>query len=408
MRLVFLNRFYWPDSPATAQLLTDLAESLAAQGREVVVLTGQPASGLRPAREERRGVTILRVRSTHFGNRHLLTHALDFASFAVSAIVTLFFVLRRSDTLVVLTDPPLLAVPAVAAARLRGARVINWVQDIYPEVAMILTGRRIFSWMRPLRDWAWKKSTALVTLGTDMAALPLERGVPRDRLHLVANWAPDGVTAAPASASAGLRAEWGLTGKFVVAYFGNLGRVHDLEVVLDVAEALRDDPEIVFAFIGPGAQRPALEAAARTRGLDRVKFFPQQPRERRTEMLALGDLHLVTLRPGCERVVFPSKLYGICAAGRALLFIGPTTSEIARVIVQRRLGVAFDRVSVTEIAAQLRRLRHTPAEVAAFAAAGLAFYESDGSLRRAAAEWTAVLAAVEGGAKLAAPASARL
>lgn len=397
MRLVFLNRFYWPDSPATAQLLTDLAESLAAQGREVVVLTGQPADDLKPARELRHGVDIRRVRSTHFGNRHLLTHALDFASFAVSAIVTLFWELRRTDTLVVLTDPPLLAVPAVAVARLRGACVINWVQDIYPEVASLLTGRRVFGWLRPFRDWAWKKSTALVTLGTDMAALPLERGVPPDRIHLVANWAPDGVAAVPASASAGLRAEWGLTGKFVVAYFGNLGRVHDLDIVLDVADALRDAPDIVFAFIGPGAQRPALEAAARRRGLDRVLFFPPQPRERRTAMLALGDLHLVTLRPGCERVVFPSKLYGICAAGRALLFIGPTGSEIAHVITQRRLGLAFDRTAVTEIAAQLRRLRTAPDEVAAFAAAGLAFYESDGCLRRANTEWRHVLATLGAG-----------
>lgn len=394
MRLVFLNRFYWPDSPATAQLLTDLAESLAAQGRAVVVLTGQPAAGLKPSREIRHGVEIRRVRSTHFGNRYLLTHALDFASFALSAIVTLFFVLRRTDTLVVLTDPPLLAVPAVAVARLRGTPVVNWVQDIYPEVALLLTGRSGFGWLRPFRDWAWKKSTALVTLGTDMAALPLERGVPPERIHLVANWAPDGVAAVPASASAGLRAEWGLTGKFVVAYFGNLGRVHDLDIVLDVADALRDEPDIVFAFIGPGAQRPTLEAAARRRGLDRVLFFPPQPRERRTAMLALGDLHLVTLRPGCERVVFPSKLYGICAAGRALLFIGPTDSEIARVIVQRNLGLAFDRTAVPAIAAQLRRLRTAPAEVASLAAAGLAFYESTGCLRRANTEWRQVLAAI--------------
>lgn len=395
MRLVFLNRFYWPDSPATAQLLTDLAETFAAQGREVIVITGRPAAGPCPARETRNGVDIQRVPSTHFGNRNLLTHALDFASYAVSSIAKLCFLLQRSDTLIVLTDPPLLAVPAVAAARLRGARVINWVQDIYPEVAMILTGRRAFGWLRPLRDWAWQSAHASVTLGTDMAAVLLERGVPPARLHLVANWAPDGVTSVPPDASAGLRAELGLTDKFVVAYFGNLGRVHDLDVMLDVAEALRDEPQIVFAFIGPGAQRPALESAARTRGLDRVRFFPPQPRERRTAMLALGDLHLVTLRPGCERVVYPSKLYGICAAGRALLFVGPMESEIARLILQRRLGLAFDRNAVTAIAENLRRLRTSPTEVAAFASAGRAFYESEGCLRRAAAEWTKVVAEVE-------------
>ena len=397
MRLIFLNRFYWPDSPATAQLLTDLAESLAADGRDVIVITGQPAAARRPARERRNGVDIRRVRSTHFGNRHLLTHAADFASYALAALFTLTVNLRRGDTLVVLTDPPLLAIPAVLVARLRRTPAINWVQDIYPEAAMILTNRRSFGWLRPLRDWAWRHSAACVALGQDMAAVLLEHGVLPARLHLVPNWAPDGVSAAQPSTASALRAEWGLTGKFVVAYFGNLGRVHDLEVVLDLANALRDEPDIAFAFIGPGAQRPALEAAARSRGLDQVRFFPPQPRERRTEMLALGDVHLVTLRPGCERVVFPSKLYGICAAGRPVFFIGSTASEIAGMVVRHRLGLAYDRGAVAAMADRLRRLRRAPDELAAFGAAGLAFYASDGCLRRASQQWRDLLALVAAG-----------
>jgi len=394
-RVVFLNRFYWPDEPATAQLLTDLAEAIAAQGREVVVHTSMPRGGGVPADERRHGVEVHRVRSTKLGNRNVLFQACDFATYALAALWRVATRLRRGDTLVILTDPPLLAIPAVVLARWRGAKIIHWIQDIHPEAAMLLTGRNEFGWLRPLRDHAWRVADACVALGNDMAAAPRAAGVPPEKLHLVPNWAPAGIAVAGSGEAARLRAEWGLAGKFVVAYFGNLGRVHDLQPVLDVADQLRDDDVFRFVFVGPGAQRAALEAEARARGLAHVRFFPAQPRERRTEILALGDIHLVTLREGGERVVYPSKVYSICAAGRPVLFIGPRASDIRRLVEEHALGLAFSRGETAAIADALRALRASPDRLAAFGAAGRAFHERDASIAQAAARWSAVLERVE-------------
>lgn len=390
-RLVFVNRFYWPEEPATAQLLTDMAEAMAAAGHQVVVITSQPARQRLPAVEQRHGVEVRRVRGTKFGNRNILFQACDFATYSLRALWSLATALRRGDTLILMTDPPLLAIPAVPLARLRGARVIHWLQDIYPEAAILLTGRTFLRVLRPLRDRAWRAAEACVVLGDDMAALPRAAGVSEGNLHFIPNWAPTGVEVVPPHQASRLRADWGLEGKFVVAYFGNLGRVHDLDPVLDVAEALRDDRRFQFVFIGPGAQRIPLEAAARHRKLGNVRFFPAQPRERRTEILALGDVHLVTLREGGERVVFPSKLYGICAAGRPVLFIGPRSSEIAQLIVERSLGLAFSRAEIAAIAAGLRTLCDTPAQLDRFGASGRSFYEHQASTAQAAARWTHVL-----------------
>ena len=69
MRALFLNRFYWPDEPATAQLLTDLAEALAARQVTVVVITSHPDNPAVPAEETRRGVHILRVRGSRWAGR---------------------------------------------------------------------------------------------------------------------------------------------------------------------------------------------------------------------------------------------------------------------------------------------------------------------------------------------------
>src|SRR6185369_10286114 len=115
-----------------------------------------------------------------------------------------------------------------------------------------------------------------IALGADMAAVLADAGVAANKVFLIPNWAPDGLTSQPPAVA--LRATWNLRGKFVVAYSGNLGRVHDLRPVLELAEALRDDDRIAFVFIGGGAQRVPLETEARRRQLDHVSFHPPQPR----------------------------------------------------------------------------------------------------------------------------------
>jgi glycosyltransferase involved in cell wall biosynthesis len=390
LRLVFLNRFYWPDEPATAQLLTDLAESLAAAGHEVAVITSHPGRDSVPAEETHHGVRILRVRSPRSTRAGLLGKAATYAAFYVGALWRAFRLVRRADTLVALTDPPLIGVGAWFISALRGARLIHWVQDIYPEVAIELAGQRWLRILTPLRNLAWRRAAHCVTLGSDMAALLTHAGVPSTRISLSPNWPPAGLVPTAPAAAADLRAEWGLTGKFVVAYSGNLGRVHDLEPVLAVAAALRAEPDIVFVFIGAGAQRASLEAEATRRGLTNIQFRPPQPRARLAETLAVGDVHLVTLLPGCERLVFPSKLYGVAAVGRPVVFIGPRDCELARLVVAHHFGLAFTRDATAAIAASLRQLRDSPGRCTSLALSAAQFGEKH-SVLASSARWLTLL-----------------
>ena len=393
MRLVFVNRFYWPETPATAQLLTDLAEALARAGEEVHVVTSQ--GGALPPRESRHGVTIHRVRGTRWSARAgVLGKACDFATFYAGALWRLGRVAGRRTLIVALTDPPLVGVGAWLVAALRGARLIHWIQDIYPELAMELAGQRWLAVLRPLRDAAWRRAAACVTLGGDMAGVAVAARVDATRLRVIPNWAPAGLVPAPESEMAELRREWRVEGRFVVAYSGNLGRVHDLAPVLEVAQLLRDEPAVAFLFIGGGAQRAALEAAAARRGLDHVQFRPAQPRERLAAALGVGDVHLVTLLPGCERLVFPSKVYGIAAVARPLLFIGPRACELARTIGARRLGGAFTREEPAAIAEAIRLLATQPAARADFAEGARAFAATH-TFARALAAWRDTLSAAE-------------
>ena len=393
--IFFFNRFYWPDETATAQLLGDLAEALAARGWPVSVIASHPGDAPTPAEEIRNGVRVYRRRGSRRGRTAVGGKLADYLLFLLGAGWQALLSLRRGDIVVAMTDPPLLGVVLWPIVTLRRARLLHWAQDIYPEVAMALAPRPAVRWalglLRRPRNFTWRHSAGCVTLGRDMAGLMVRNGVAPDRVAVVPNWAPRGLGPPSAQAVQHQRSEWQLAGKFAVAYSGNLGRVHDLEPVLAVAAALRDAPDIVFLFIGTGPRHGSLAIQAQARGLSNVRFLPPQPRAQLSAVLAAGDLHLVTLRPGCQTVVFPSKLYGVAAVARPMVFIGPRECELAALVRDHALGFAFARDDTAAIAACLRRLATAPDECHALGAAAAEFHRREDGRARAVAVWEKLL-----------------
>jgi glycosyltransferase involved in cell wall biosynthesis len=158
-----------------------------------------------------------------------------------------------------------------------------------------------------------------------------------------------------------LRREWGLENKFVVGYSGNLGRAHEFYTILGAAEALRDrDDDVVFLFIGGGAQRAALEQWIDAHGLTNVLFRPYQPKEKLGLSLGVPDAHLVCLKPGLEGLIVPSKFYGIAAAGRPTLFVGDPDGEIPRVLNAVHCGYAVSAGDSEGLVRHIEALKSDP------------------------------------------------
>lgn len=358
MRLVFVNRFYWPEEPATSQLLTDLAEGLVNCGREVEVITSQPKEKSVPSQETRNGVSIIRVGSSRYGGKNLLGRTIDFGSFIIGTSWQLLTRTKPTDTVIFLTDPPFLAASLWPLLALRKIKFLHWVQDIYPEIAITLTGHRWLRSLKPWRDLSWRRAHKCITLGHDMAETIRQSGVNPENLAIIPNWAPAGLhTSGETTAVSQLKSEWGLTGKFVALYSGNLGRVHDLAPIIEVATLLKDDQDIAIVFVGHGAQLETLQQTVQARGLSNIHFKPPQPRKDLHTTLALGDVHFVTLRKGCAGYVYPSKLYGILGISKPVLFIGPIDCDLSRTIINHELGVSHSAQDTDSVAKTLLRLR---------------------------------------------------
>ena len=398
-KIIFVNRFFHPDHSATSQLLSDLAFDLAAAGQPVVVVTSRllyddPTQRL-AANESVNGVRIRRVATTGFGRSNLLGRFVDLASFYVSAFAALLRVAGHDDLVVAKTDPPLLSVVAAAATALKGARLINWLQDVYPEVASALGVRALAGplggILTGLRNASLRVAHTNVVLGERMASHLRAAGVPPQRIAIAPNWSDETQIVPVAHAANPLRAEWGLQGKYVVGYSGNLGRAHEYETMLGAARELRGEPDVVFLVIGGGHHTRALGLAADAAGLSNIVFKPYQPFGALAASLSAADIHWISLRPELEGLIVPSKVYGILAAGRPVLAVTDPDGEIARLVRTHGCGLHVTPGDPKAFAAAVRALAGDATRAAALGAAARAAAEGCFSRQTALATWRAIL-----------------
>jgi glycosyltransferase involved in cell wall biosynthesis len=368
-KIIFINRYFHPDISATSQLLSDLAFYLAGEGLQVHVVTSQqryddPNAVLHKS-EMVNGVLVSRVWSSRFGRNRLVGRALDYFTFSLSATWRLIKLAKPGDIIVAETDPPLISVVAMTAARMRRARLVNWLQDLFPEVAGTLgiwcASGIMGSLLRRMRNRTLRHARMNVVVGREMQQRVMtEARVGASQVTVIENWA-DGELIYPIKPEENsFRKLWRLNNHFVVGYSGNMGRVHEFETVLNAAKALQKDRRFTFLFVGDGAQRQSIEDQVREWGLTNVMMLPYQPKSLLAQSLSAPDVHFITMRAGMRGLVLLSKFYGIAAAGRPVIFIGDVTSEIPQVIEKAKCGVAVQRGDGDALVDHLVRLDADP------------------------------------------------
>jgi glycosyltransferase involved in cell wall biosynthesis len=403
-RIIFVNKYFYPDHSATSQILSDLVFYLARSGYAVHVITStqrydDPRADL-PRTEERNGVLISRLGTAQFGRSSLLGRGVDYLSFYRAAYRSLVNVASPGDIVVTKTDPPLLGVAVMQAAKTRRVRLVNWLQDLYPEVAMQLRVPLIrgpvAQWLIRVRDMGLHAAEANVVVGQRMAEVLRARGVESNRIKIIPNWCDDEEIRPISSRENPLRREWVLEDKFVAGYSGNLGMGHEFETVLAAAEVLRSDPRITFLLIGGGSKFGELARNVHKRKLDHLfRFMPYQDRRALKYSLNVPDVHWFSLKPELEGIMVPSKFYGIAAAARPMIAITHHDGELARLIRVHRCGEVVEPGNGEHLAAILRKFSTEVQRREQMGRYARAMLESHFARRRAFQRWLQLLEALD-------------
>jgi glycosyltransferase involved in cell wall biosynthesis len=372
MRVCFFNRSYWPDQAATGQLLTELAQDLVCRhGWTTTVVAGRALHASQEARgslrlistESHAGVRILRANGTAFNRRRFAGRAANYLTYFASAMAATSR-LGPQDVVVSLTDPPILGLAALLAARRARARFVFLCEDIFPEVAALLEDFHNTAVNRTLdriNRYLLREADAVVALGERMKRrLIEEKGADPSRVHVIHNWADcHAITPGPKD-NAFARAH-GLADRFVLMHSGNVGLSQNLDLLVEAAARLQSRDRLVIAVVGDGARRQTLQDEASRRGLANIRFFPYQPKELLHESFAAADAFLVSLKPGLEGYIVPSKLYGILASGRPFVAAVDPSCEAATIAFEHQCGTVAVPGDVDALVGAIATLYDDPA-----------------------------------------------
>jgi colanic acid biosynthesis glycosyl transferase WcaI len=347
MRILVINQFFWPDTAATGQLLTDVTRGIDPNVHAVTVLCGTSDYGAVDTTSPPR-VKIVRRRGMAF-SRGNIGRVASYASFFAGAAARSVWGPKPALVLT-LTTPPLISLLGTLLKSLRGSRHFMWEMDLYPDIAVDLSVLKPRSLVTRLigtvADFSRKRADGIIALDDDMKARLVARGIPEHKILVAENWA-DGCEILPAPFE---------EGPLVVHYSGTFGLAHEEHTISEAMRRLRNDSRFRFVFVGGGARRERLERFCRSEGIGTAEFRPYERRSELGRSLARGHLGLVTQIPATVGAVVPSKTYGIMAAGRPVLYVGPPGTTTARVLERHGCGWRIEPGDAAGIVRLLERL----------------------------------------------------
>ena len=350
MRILLVTHYFPPETGAPQARLSALASTWAADGDAVTVLTGMPnhPTGVLPPeyrgairrRERRDGYRVLRTWLYATPNEGIARKTLGHLSFMISSVLLGCRPSGRADVVVV-SSPTFFSIAAAwLLARLKRARLVVEVRDLWPAIFVelgVLTSRPLIGVLEKFELAAYAAADAVVVVSDGFRANLISRGVPPGKVHTIRNGVTLGHFDPDGAASPAIRARLGARpGDCLVLYLGTHGISQALPAVADAAARLDGEP-VHFAFVGEGADKPRLRARVAELGLANVSLHPGIPQSGVPALLAAADICLAPLRSVPLFYTFiPSKIFEYLAAGRAV--VGAVAGEAAQIL--REAGAA--------------------------------------------------------------------
>lgn len=408
MRILFLNMYFPPDTSATAKVAESMVQALA-ESNEVTVLCGRPSydpterrpwklwqteridvtkpftnfTGIEAGTSARRTYTVIRVGSTDYPRMRMKLRVVNYLSYTKLSFLRGLFI--PCDVILAMTDPPFAGILAAFLSMLKGKRLVYAIQDLYPDMAVAGTivkpGLLTRCW-EGLHRWTLRRAARVIVLGEDMRTRMISKGVKPGKISVVRS----GVQAEGPGDERSVNREVirAIRGRFrfVLLHAGNLGFYGAWDTLVAAMREVQNE-DVALVFVGDGAERARLEGLAA--GADNIRFLPFFPSHEIPSVLAAPDVHIITIRQGLEGVVVPSKLFSILAAGKPILAVAPSGTDVATLGEARGFAMQAEPFGPDATASAIRLLAASPDRVVKMGQAArvaAAQYPQAGELRR--------------------------
>lgn len=364
MRILIYGINYAPELTGIGKYTGEMAPWLAAQGHDVSVVTAPPYypewkvrkdySGKLWQKELLDGVIVYRCPLYVPKNVTSVKRIIHEFSFLASIfpiwILTLFQ--KKYDIVFCISPPFHLGILPLLYAKIRGARFISHIQDLQVDAAKdlgMIKNKRFLDIMFKTEKYIFDSGDFVSTISTGMQRKIRIKGIEEDKQFIFPNWV-DETMIIPLDKEQSLKSEFGFESHDkIVLYSGNLGEKQGLEMILEVAKRFIQKKDVHFVISGSGGGKEKLVQLSEEFGLTNIKFYPLQPYEKLSALLAMADVHLVLQKKSASDLVMPSKLTGILASGGCALVTASPGTSLYHIVHRYDMGILVEPESTAAL-----------------------------------------------------------
>jgi len=374
MHILFLTDNFPPEGNAPASRTYEHAREWVKLGHEVTIITGAPNfpegkvyEGYKNdwySKELLDGIEVRRVKTYITANEGFVKRILDFVSFMVSGFIAGLFV-KKPDVIIGTSPQFFTAVGAWALAAVRFKPFVFELRDIWPASIITVGAMKkgfIIKLLERLEIFLYKRASLIISVTESFKVELMERGVEGDKIKVVLNGVDLNHYKPFSGKDLKMSTEYDLQDKFVVGYVGTHGMAQGLESVVLAAEQLKEHDDIVFIFVGGGAERQKVEQLVADKKLNNVRLIGKQPKENMPAIWSLCDLSLVPLidQP-LFKTVIPSKIFECMGMGLPVLMSAPE-GEATGIVSKTNAGYLVEPESPDKLVGEILNIKNNPRE----------------------------------------------
>lgn len=352
-RILIYSLVFSPDGVSTAYLYNDLALGFQKRGYEVCVLTTTPHFNLiegalnkQPLQKRFLGLfyqsDFNAIKVYHIPlkkHKSILFRMLSFIYWhKMSFFVGLF--LKKPDVILTPSPPLTSGLLTILLAKLKGAKTIYNVQEIYPDLLINLGHLKntfLINFLKRLEHFVYNSSTAVTTIDKQFYNMIKPRIKQESNLHIIPNfvdidlYVTESLTKLPTE----FLSEPGFTN---MLYAGNIGLAQEWDLVLNLAKEIRDE-SITIWIIGEGVKKEYLKSQIEKHQLSNIKLLPYQDRKYMPVINLFADFHFIAMDKSMENEGFPSKVYSIMASGRPMVVVSSEQTPISSFLKETEVAL---------------------------------------------------------------------
>lgn len=374
MKVLTFCAYFEPEIAASMYLTTNLFEDAANSGIEVEIFAPTPTRGVDKNTIEK----YKKIKYEERCNGLLKIHRFSMLQEGKGVLVRAFryillnmaFIWKglwtKADILFIDSTPPTQGFMATLLKKIKHIPMVYNLQDIFPD-SLLYTGLsterslmfKIGRWMEHI---TYKNADKIIVISEDFKQNIMKKGVPENKIDVVYNWVDEKSVYHVDREKNILFERYNIDrNKFYIAYSGNIGLTQNLELLIEVANKIKDFKDIGFIIIGNGMFKAELETQVARRKLDNIIILPFQPYEEIANVFSIGDVGLIISKPGIGNNSVPSKTWSYMAAETPILASFDAESELCKLVKENNCGICVDAGDVEkfiEAILQMKKLKN--------------------------------------------------